>query len=1348
MKIERTELIRRLKEFALTGSGLVIGNPGAGKTFALWDLRSSLIDDGTLTRVFTIDQVFYEDRKDILSRLHLKDKWTDELKKQSDKVGCEKSVLIFDSFDSARNEAKRKVWLGLIEEALRTLPDTWHVLVSARTYDAEKSYHLRELFSWEKGIPGRTCRAFTVGEYTEEELTKAFQEKPELKKAFEASTSELKTILRNPFNLWLLENLSDGKQGGYQHTEYRSASQLLGLFWKIRLEQAPSQQKAEIILKDLTEKQVESARLVSFKDELYSYAEDDIGYLFSSAILKEDQETKKGIRFSHNIIFDYAVSALLLSDEALELQLYLAQQPARQLFLRPSLVYHFEGQFFDPLRNKKYWNNFISSCEISNPSLSPLNRIILPSILVKGATQAEDYGPLLSLLSQGRQEAILAFTYYLQAIRALEPPTDTIGSKTSIWIEVFAQASNYLSKEFTWELGFLTDKICQIALKDDHQDILIQCGKVGRNMLAWTWKERDKYPKAWNDPAASIWAIPLVIKTYKTDPEASRRLLSKALELLDDPGFPIEPIYRLCDNIEPLFDADPDLAINVYSRVFGHQETSEDKTHMGGYVIPLISNRRQDYGMCHFNLTQAYPKFIEKNPLKALKAAFIVVKTWVWAEHIYPYLDEDVDPKTLPVSFNFLGNKATYIEDDSYIWDDGPHADDEMDLIHRVDSYLNNLAKQGDKKGLLETLKVYAQNATVAVLWKHLIEIATDHPDFFAQDLLDLYIARPILTGSDTTYQIGELIKNSYKLFNPQQQKQIEDAILAIPEGDAGQSQRLHDHESLRNKLLNCIPAEYLQSAVARSILEEIKKEDKTYINRPLAERGQVETREFTTKDWLKGEGIVVDSETNKPLFDAVDDLEQMRRQHPTHSRTKNATELLLNKAELIYSMVKSESKADAKVISNAWSDITMMCEDVVSQWEALTTDHQEFVRKVLLEAAERPEPVYDDKYYKDWSASYFSGAPRNTAAQGLPWLIMWRPNDTEAEKAIRKLAKDSVPTVRYLLARDIFRISKNNAKLMGDILNDFVKSEENRKVLDGASLSIYNTLHIPESRQLVKDLYEERVLKDKEVYAYHKDVIFMIVDLQITQIVDWTEAIMESWRANPLDHADRIEKAAFRLTEYIKPKYLTDPASQMKFHISLKEQGQLLKACLEKLSWLNKQRNKEENTEELKKSWQGLYQAVDETITWYYFSFDFNHRKDDREEEPITSDERRAFWGEILPHLEMVAEYAATPEGGLMAGTAHHFMELLHGSIDFNPRKVLSLARKVAEGGTKGNYNLDSLGVGEVVKIAERILADYRHEVQDNEAMGDLLGLLDIFAQVGWPEALNIVWKLDEVYR
>jgi len=87
---------------------------------------------------------------------------------------------------------------------------------------------------------------------------------------------------------------------------------------------------------------------------------------------------------------------------------------------------------------------------------------------------------------------------------------------------------------------------------------------------------------------------------------------------------------------------------------------------------------------------------------------------------------------------------------------------------------------------------------------------------------------------------------------------------------------------------------------------------------------------------------------------------------------------------------------------------------------------------------------------------------------------------------------------------------------------------------------------------------------------------------------------------------------------------------------------------------------------------------------------------------------------------------------------------------ITHDPAGVLHLAAGVAKSSKRAGsgYNLDSMAVSETVKLVESLLADHRYIFREEDALNNLVVLLDIFAEAGWPEALTLIWRLDEVFR
>jgi len=124
-------------------------------------------------------------------------------------------------------------------------------------------------------------------------------------------------------------------------------------------------------------------------------------------------------------------------------------------------------------------------------------------------------------------------------------------------------------------------------------------------------------------------------------------------------------------------------------------------------------------------------------------------------------------------------------------------------------------------------------------------------------------------------------------------------------------------------------------------------------------------------------------------------------------------------------------------------------------------------------------------------------------------------------------------------------------------------------------------------------------------------------------------------------------------------------------------------------------------------------------------------------------------FFQDALPVLEKVLSFGRQPDTGkLLAPTAHHFMELLNGILRYDPQLALRMATEVVSCSKPFGYNLDSMAMRETVKLVESILADHRESVQEEASIKNLLKLLDAFVEAGWPEALNLVWRLDEIYR
>ena len=100
---------------------------------------------------------------------------------------------------------------------------------------------------------------------------------------------------------------------------------MLSLFWHQRVEAGLMSLRRRSVLTDIARAMVEARQLSLRQDALYRREDDDIWQdLFSSEVLTKVGTTGQRVAFAHNILFDFAVSVLLIEDEP-------RQQPHVQL---------------------------------------------------------------------------------------------------------------------------------------------------------------------------------------------------------------------------------------------------------------------------------------------------------------------------------------------------------------------------------------------------------------------------------------------------------------------------------------------------------------------------------------------------------------------------------------------------------------------------------------------------------------------------------------------------------------------------------------------------------------------------------------------------------------------------------------------------------------------------------------------------------------------------------------------------------------------------------------------------------------------------------------------------------
>ncbi|WP_394772364.1 hypothetical protein, partial [Mucilaginibacter sp.] len=134
----------------------------------------------------------------------------------------------------------------------------------------------------------------------------------------------------------------------------------------------------------------------------------------------------------------------------------------------------------------------------------------------------------------------------------------------------------------------------------------------------------------------------------------------------------------------------------------------------------------------------------------------------------------------------------------------------------------------------------------------------------------------------------------------------------------------------------------------------------------------------------------------------------------------------------------------------------------------------------------------------------------------------------------------------------------------------------------------------------------------------------------------------------------------------------------------------------------------------------------------------------------PVNESSREAFYFKIKPMLKSIITVSGNiAQQGLIIGhTAHYFIQLLNDVLDYDPKDILEMVVQVTRHSVAGRYTTDSQAVAEMVKITEKLLADHRGLLLEDGAFQNLLDLLDMYITTGWPAALELLWKLDEIFK
>jgi hypothetical protein len=1322
---------------ALKGSLLITGEPGSGKSGLLYWLADRCRNDGVDCVVILVDRIAASSPGELQRDLGLEHEVHDVLQNwPSSRLG----VLLIDALDAAREDRASRTIRDLIRLSLG-VGGRWNVVATIRKFDLRYSAELRELF---RGAPPaspryadlefKLVRHLNVPVLDDDELLEIGQKAPTLGRLLTEASSTLRELLRNAFNIRLAADLLNSEFTFGEFTEIRSQLQLLESYWQHRV-LGPGSDAREQLLRAASEAMVRHRSLRVDRQNVAANGGESLETLLSRNVLVEWQ-TSEGtppnrhiLSYSHHVLHDYAIACLLLRGDREILATRLSQDADFALVARPSISMHFHYLWdADP---KEFWQ--LSFDVLALNDAPKILQLVGPSVAAESFDATDELEPLrVKLTSTSPEVTPQFFTHFVGAVVTLGVPL--VGTNARPWWPFLLRLSESLNRQIAFPMQSLLGLAIDRS-QDATPEQLVSLGRIAHAFLRFAWSHTE-------DVSSMVWVgvqgVCRALSVYPAGRDDIQRIIEperiRALGYLELPW--------VAHEITHIIDADPDLALDVYRAAFAHEEPSEETTQLSkSRILPLTSNKRQDYGMALWSLGEKYEHFLETAPSQATIALTAILGSYIRRRHRYAERTQLTQQ-----TFEFRGKTIELHDDGSGIWDSGGvySRDDGIKVLDAFEEYVLLCSQQKNRARLEATLDLLAGNESSAIVWRRLLLIAVrDGGEELTPLVAPMLLSSKFLLAPDVTFAVGEFLRVRATALDEDLRGRIEDVLLSTP--DVAEDREYAEYK--RAKLVGCLPLD----AIVRAPMRELSSTLRAQGNVPVNEDASFSTwaERDTEGSYIREQlGVEPDAPAVKSLMTLYAPLSDFSSKFLNEDPSEaDAQQIFPSIVALHDTLGTLRDVENTKLVNHAWGYLAAACAAVAhaSGFHCGTLLGSR-VTAILLEAASNEEPIFNERADAGFEQHPGWGSPaaRIDAAKGLTLLGQHKACiSDDLRNILRRLVSDAVAPVRYQIAARALAFYTTDKPFFWELIQHFAHKENNRGVLGG----VVHTVGRIVGRELDEAITLLLLIRDRAVPGpadrseVRRSIDSIVAQAYVYRDHNPSERHIRSLMARMGENASALDATLHHLRDTLT--YHDDDKTETEvrargFSLFL----ELLRGAHDAIGELEAKHSDPfdmwpTTDQQTAKDLHELVRGISDQV--YFASGAFDEGKP---EESATSKESSSrFYKEAEKLLDELTNVK-------IAAASQHLIATLAFFAAEDPRGIFLRVAKSVRSAQFGGYQHESLGAREIVTLVERYIAEYRTVFREEALRRALMEMLDTFVAAGWPSARKLVYRLDEIFR